>query len=278
MGTAPAGRAAPGHDRARDLPLEHRDRRRSARTLQPDLLAALERCERLVDVPLPVDLRAGEVVALRGDIGVATAVARSLVVQLAGLYGPADWRLVVVTDRPAEWDWVDWLPQAQSGEGVVPSDEVARLADRDPPRDRSVGPATVVVTDVPVCSTHAPARSADCSPRRTGCASSSRRRSLRRRCAGGYSTSERPVRHGGAMARRRGGRRHADIEVGGHFASDGRVEAARRLAPLVDPEAGDVSSMLPAEIRLGDLEATPRVAAGAATVVRRGDHMAMTHR
>ena len=202
------------------------------RTLQPDLLAALERCERLVDVPVPVDLQAGSVVVLRGDIGVATAIARSLVVQLAGLYGPADWRLVVVTDRPAEWDWVDWLPHAQSG-GVVPSDEVARLADLDAPRivpsDRrpSSSPTS------PACSRHAPAHSADCSPRRTARASFSRRRRLRRRCASGYSTSERPVRHAGAMARRRSaGDDAADIRLAG-ISRPTAETAARRLAPLV---------------------------------------------
>ena len=33
------------------------------------------------------------------------------------LTGPADWRLVVVADDPAQWEWAAWLPHASSSHG-----------------------------------------------------------------------------------------------------------------------------------------------------------------
>ena len=62
----------------------------------------------LDDVPVTTDLGPGRAVAIVGDHG--AAVARSLLVQLAALTGPADWRLVVVADDPGEWEWAAWLP------------------------------------------------------------------------------------------------------------------------------------------------------------------------
>lgn len=66
----------------------------------------------LVDVPVPVDLRAGRGVAVVGPREAAVAVARSLVVQAAVLHGPADLHLSVLTDadQAVVWQWARWLP------------------------------------------------------------------------------------------------------------------------------------------------------------------------
>ncbi len=85
----------------------------------------------------------------------AQAVARSIVVQLAALTGPADWRLVVVADDPDEWEWCGWLPHASSGAGcdlgpmIAAADDGARLAAILSRLDRSDGRHVVVVTDRP---------------------------------------------------------------------------------------------------------------------------------
>ena len=69
------------------------------------------------DLPIAVDLDRGSRLAVRGPQ--AMAVARSLVVQLAATCGPADLRLIIVTDRPAHWDCVRALPQLSLPDGSV---------------------------------------------------------------------------------------------------------------------------------------------------------------
>ncbi len=54
--------------------------------------------------------RPATIVALHGDLDGATALARSIIVQLATWYGPADWRLLIETNRPDDWEWTTWLP------------------------------------------------------------------------------------------------------------------------------------------------------------------------
>ena len=68
---------------------------------------------------------------------------RGLVVQLATTHGPADWQLVVVTARPDEWSWADWLPHAAAESSIVV--DVDRIGDVVAD-DRKV---TLVVTDAP---------------------------------------------------------------------------------------------------------------------------------
>jgi S-DNA-T family DNA segregation ATPase FtsK/SpoIIIE len=93
----------------------------------------------LEDVPVTVDLGPGAVVGLAGLPEAVAALARSLVVQRAVASGPADWRLVVVTDDLGAWSWAEWLPQAT----VISTAAVSS----DPVDDPDPRPLVVVVTD-----------------------------------------------------------------------------------------------------------------------------------
>ena len=80
------------------------------------------------DLPIAADLGAGARLALRGPQ--AMSIARSLLVQLTASGGPADLRLVVVTDRPAHWDCVRALPhlsQPDGSDAVVSETELTAL-------------------------------------------------------------------------------------------------------------------------------------------------------
>lgn len=124
-----------GNVRAR-APIEERD------ALDADLIVAVDRCERLVDVAVPLTLAPSAILALHGHVATATAAARSLVVQLAVRYGPSDLGLVIVTDRIERWSWANWLPHGGAGGTVVfAADQEVDLAD--------AGRSVVVVTDVP---------------------------------------------------------------------------------------------------------------------------------
>jgi S-DNA-T family DNA segregation ATPase FtsK/SpoIIIE len=67
------------------------------------------------NLTLPADLGPGGRLAVRGPQ--AAAVARSLLVQLAASCGPADLRMVIVTDRPAEWACLRGLPHLTQPDG-----------------------------------------------------------------------------------------------------------------------------------------------------------------
>ena len=87
----------------------------------------VEAAERFDDAPVATDLGPGAALAVTGSA--ARAVVRSLIVQLATWAGPADWRLIVVADDPADWDWCRWLPHAASADGttmVVAADDAER--------------------------------------------------------------------------------------------------------------------------------------------------------
>ena len=113
------------------------------RSLPSDLLVAVDRCEQLTDIAVPLDLPPGCVVGVHGDLDAATALARSIIVQLATTDGPADWQLVIVTERTDEWSWADWLAHAVPGSSIVVSvDGVGELAVDDTK-------STLVVTDAP---------------------------------------------------------------------------------------------------------------------------------
>lgn len=67
-------------------------------------------------VPHTVDLATNTGIGIHGERQEALAVARSVVMQLATLHGPADLKIGVLGDRRAaeEWDWVKWLPHAEA--------------------------------------------------------------------------------------------------------------------------------------------------------------------
>ena len=67
------------------------------------------------ELPVPADLGPGARLALRGPQ--AMGLARSLIVQLAASCGPADLRMVVVTDQPAAWACLRGLPQLTQPDG-----------------------------------------------------------------------------------------------------------------------------------------------------------------
>jgi S-DNA-T family DNA segregation ATPase FtsK/SpoIIIE len=77
------------------------------------------------DLPIPTDLGPGARLALRGPS--ARALARSLLLQLATSVGPADLRVVVVTDKPAHWDCVRGLPHISQPDGTVAVISEAKL-------------------------------------------------------------------------------------------------------------------------------------------------------
>ena len=80
------------------------------------------------DLPIAADLGSGARLALRGPK--AMAVARSLLVQLTASCGPADLRLVVVTDRPSHWDCVRGLPHLGQPDGsfaIIAEPELTKL-------------------------------------------------------------------------------------------------------------------------------------------------------
>jgi DNA segregation ATPase FtsK/SpoIIIE, S-DNA-T family len=109
----------------------------------PELLALAERAARIEDAPLDVALdgRDQQVVAIVGT-GRA-AVVRGLVVQLAVQTGPADVRMVAISDRPEQYAWLDFFPHARHDEVTAvidPSDAAGfatalrQLDDGDPRR------------------------------------------------------------------------------------------------------------------------------------------------
>ena len=228
----------------RPVPLSDDDRR----TLDADLLVAVEQSERLDDVAVPLVLAPSTIVALHGDLDVATASARAIAVQLAATYGPADWQLVVVSDRRREWEWTTWLPHSMtSPAATVVAPDAAMLGDLA----GAVTRPTVVITDVPAALAV-----------RTGAL----RRFLDTTAAACIVVTARdatvPAVCGRVLELGSCGRaewRHHDRvgEPSLHLTGISRVTAlaaARRLAPLIDPEAADLDEVgLPCDLTLGQV-------------------------
>ena len=108
----------------------------------------------LDDVPVTTDLGPGT--SRRHRRRARRAVARSLIVQLAALTGPADWRLVVVADDPGRLGMVrGGFPTRSSGAGcdlgpmIAAADDGSHLAAILSRLDPSDGRHVVVVTDRP---------------------------------------------------------------------------------------------------------------------------------
>jgi S-DNA-T family DNA segregation ATPase FtsK/SpoIIIE len=236
-------------------------------TLRIDLRPAVDAASLLRDVPVEIDLAsdAGASIAIVGDD--ASAVGRSLIVQLAVQTGPADWQLIVVTDDVARHEWAEWLPHATSGsdatavlahdDGRALIDALARL-DGDARR-------VVVLTDVPAVL-------------------ATRTSPLRRFLAGERPVTTivcigrgdavpafcRSVLEVGTRARARWNH-PADGPVGADrlhvagLATDTASSIARHLAGLSDPEdPAGAGSELTTDVRVEDLPGVPRTAAAIA--------------
>ncbi|MFK7919844.1 MAG: FtsK/SpoIIIE domain-containing protein [Ilumatobacter sp.] len=102
-----------------------------AEALDPSLIQQIEACSRLPDAAAPISLHPGDAVALHGPAPLGSAVARSIVCQLATWVGPADWQLVVVTRQQHAWQWADWLPHGalDTNSVIVVSADSALLGD-----------------------------------------------------------------------------------------------------------------------------------------------------
>jgi len=110
--------------------------RSSLRAPRPVLgrAAELDRVEALVDdysevpgVPVIESLPRAGAIGVAGSTRQAAGIARSLVLQLVGLHSPAD--LVVTAlaggDTTAEWEWLKWLPHANSAYSPLEADGLA---------------------------------------------------------------------------------------------------------------------------------------------------------
>jgi DNA segregation ATPase FtsK/SpoIIIE, S-DNA-T family len=250
-------------------PIANDDRDR----LSAGLLVTLDRCERLDDVAVPIPLEPSSVVALRGVPMIADALCRSVLVQLAATYGPADWELVVVTHHPERWSWTTWLPHAHLRPCVVAADDSAAVADAMARPDHDTGPGrrTVIVLDAPALL-------------------SSRTGPVRRRLERGdvscvtLLAPDAPVP---AVVDRvlelgdTGAAEWIETSASPWTAADREIvvaglslptaeAAARRLAPLIDPEDHDGVAGTPADVSLALLE--PVGTDAAATIARRWRH------
>ena len=93
--------------------------------LRHDLAAPI----RLADLPITSDLGTGARVGLRGNRADTLAVARSMLLQLTTNCGPADVRVVIATDTPADWTWFAPAPHNNAADRclTVGCDELPEL-------------------------------------------------------------------------------------------------------------------------------------------------------
>ena len=92
----------------------------------------------IVDAPITVDLRPGAVLGIVGARTDRQQAVRGLLTQMATLHGPADLTIATMAKAPRadtsstkdslsmEWDWMRWLPHAQTTEtdhGILGGDE-----------------------------------------------------------------------------------------------------------------------------------------------------------
>lgn len=106
----------------------------------------------LDDLPVPIDLGEGARVALIGPH--ATSLVRSLLVQLATATGPADWRLMVVSDDAAAWSWCAPLPHLlKAGTGVHVFNDAALDAAVDAALDEMLTECSNARESTPPCHT-----------------------------------------------------------------------------------------------------------------------------
>ncbi len=93
----------------------------------------------LIDgVPATFDLGRPGGLTIRGERDRILPLAASLVAQLVGLNPPDQLGVILCGDRVDDWDWLKWLPHADSGSGTMPPTGVeafglaGRLLEADP--------------------------------------------------------------------------------------------------------------------------------------------------
>jgi hypothetical protein len=105
--------------------------------------------------PFVVDLNRHRLVAVNGHESSRGALTRALLVDAVTVHGPADLQLVVITSRPADWDWAKWLPHLRpAGSPMVLSDDEAVAAWMTSAREHvahesAAAPRTLLVVDGP---------------------------------------------------------------------------------------------------------------------------------
>jgi DNA segregation ATPase FtsK/SpoIIIE, S-DNA-T family len=122
----------------------------SATTRERDDVADLAT---LPDLPTPLAIGPDTRLAIKGPPERCRGMARALIVQLAANCGPADVRVVVVTQQPFLWQCLRGLPHAMATDGTLMVVDEAGLTDVvsqcEVPGDAAISPHLVVVTDAP---------------------------------------------------------------------------------------------------------------------------------
>lgn len=99
------------------------------------LLTILGQHAQIADCSVGLSLQRGAVVGVAGPRAAQLAIARSLLLQLATLHGPADLDLAILTDHSCdEWDWAAWLPHLRNS-GASRSARIASSSNLDPLND-----------------------------------------------------------------------------------------------------------------------------------------------
>jgi S-DNA-T family DNA segregation ATPase FtsK/SpoIIIE len=121
----------------------------------PEVTAAIRHNAVTPDAPITLHLRSGRIAGLHGRRDRAVAAARSLLAQIAYWHGPADVRVAVLTDHPADWDWIKWLPHVRASDGEIRllaahAGEIGTILSflRTRPAGAEQIPLTVLVSDV----------------------------------------------------------------------------------------------------------------------------------
>ncbi len=107
------------------------------------------------DAPVTLSLARHPIVGIVGDREAVLAVARSCVLQLAVLHGPADLALALVTgrDQASDWAWTRWLPHGHEVDttsvGVAAVAAASRLLASRTRATDGEGPTAALVVDDP---------------------------------------------------------------------------------------------------------------------------------
>jgi S-DNA-T family DNA segregation ATPase FtsK/SpoIIIE len=220
--------------------------------------AVLNRYSELHQVPISIELRAGEVTGIAGDRSFVLGMARQIVLQAAVSHGPADLAISVFTESATDWDWAKWLPHVViNGSGrrrLAASDIDAAQVVSQLPRDqhdKTVARHHLVVVDLPDLSTGERGDIRDAlrggrTTRVAGLTLAPGPRDLP-----SVSTTVIAVEQSGTRIRFPNGDQRRLVPWW-MSAADTRV-AARGLARFVDPEAGTAGSGLPGLVHLSSL-------------------------